>query len=130
MFGIGFPELVFIMAVALIVVGPEKLPELARGLAKQIVELKKAANALKESLNEEESEKEALNKDLPIGFSRPEELAAAARENASEEAAFEESKEPVKEKTSEQSKELKDQGEGKSGAESNSSGSDPTGQEK
>jgi len=53
MFGIGLPELILIMAVALIVVGPDKLPELARSLGKGIVELKKAASSLKESLNDE-----------------------------------------------------------------------------
>lgn len=52
MFGIGLPELLLIMAVALIVVGPEKLPELAKSLAKGILELKKTAGALKESLTE------------------------------------------------------------------------------
>lgn len=56
MFGIGFPELILIMAVALIVVGPDKLPELAKSLGKGIVELKKAASSLKESFNEEEEE--------------------------------------------------------------------------
>ena len=56
MFGIGFPELILIMAVALIVVGPDKLPELAKSLGKGIVELKKAASSLKESLNEEDEE--------------------------------------------------------------------------
>jgi TatA/E family protein of Tat protein translocase len=54
MFGIGLPELILIMAVALIVVGPEKLPGLARSLAKGIVELKKATNTLKESLQEDD----------------------------------------------------------------------------
>ena len=34
MFGIGLPELILIMAVALIVVGPQKLPELAKALGK------------------------------------------------------------------------------------------------
>ncbi|MDA8418772.1 MAG: twin-arginine translocase TatA/TatE family subunit [Desulfobacteraceae bacterium] len=53
MFGIGLPELLLIMAIALIVVGPERLPELAKTVARQIIELKRAANALKESLNEE-----------------------------------------------------------------------------
>jgi sec-independent protein translocase protein TatB len=54
MFGIGLPELILIMAVALIVVGPDKLPELAKALGKGIVELKKAASSLKESFNEED----------------------------------------------------------------------------
>jgi TatA/E family protein of Tat protein translocase len=79
MFGIGLPELILIMAVALIVVGPEKLPELARGLAKQLVELKKAANVLKETLHEDDHDGKTGESGLPIGFSRPEELAAAAR---------------------------------------------------
>ena len=79
MFGIGLPELILIMAVALIVVGPEKLPELARGLAKQIIELKRAANVLKETLNEDGPGGSDSDTGLPVGFSRPEELAAAAR---------------------------------------------------
>jgi Tat protein translocase TatB subunit len=56
MFGIGLPELILIMAVALIVVGPQKLPELAKALGKGIVELKKAAASLKESFEEEDEE--------------------------------------------------------------------------
>ena len=52
MFGIGLPELILILALALIVVGPDKLPDLARSVAKGILELKKTANTLKESLNE------------------------------------------------------------------------------
>ena len=56
MFGIGLPELIIIMAVALIVVGPDKLPELAKSLGKGIVELKKAASTLKESLHDEDEE--------------------------------------------------------------------------
>jgi sec-independent protein translocase protein TatB len=79
MFGIGLPELILIMAVALIVVGPEKLPGLARSLAKQLVELKKAANVLKESLRDDEMKNEDRDSSLPIGFSRPEELAEAGR---------------------------------------------------
>ena len=42
------------MAVALIVVGPDKLPGLARSLAKGIVELKKATSTLKESLHNDD----------------------------------------------------------------------------
>ena len=54
MFGIGLPELILIMAVALIVVGPEKLPDLAKSLGRGIAELKKAASSLKESFNEDD----------------------------------------------------------------------------
>ena len=63
MFGIGLPELILIMAVALIVVGPDKLPELAKSLGKGIVELKKAASGLKESLNEVDDETPAWNQE-------------------------------------------------------------------
>ncbi len=80
MFGIGLPELILIMGIALIVVGPEKLPELAKGLAKQVLELKKAANVFKESLKDEVGDDKPWEKDLPMGFSRPEDLAAAGRD--------------------------------------------------
>ena len=53
MFGIGLPELILILALALIVVGPDKLPDLARSIAKTIVDLKKTAEGFKESINEE-----------------------------------------------------------------------------
>jgi len=50
MFGIGMPELLLLLAIALIVVGPKKLPELARALGRGFAEFKKATNELKESL--------------------------------------------------------------------------------
>lgn len=53
MFGIGLPEFILILAVALIVVGPDKLPKLAKTVAKHLLELKKAANTFKESLEGE-----------------------------------------------------------------------------
>jgi len=59
MFGIGLPELLLIMAVALIVVGPEKLPDLAKSLGRGIAELKKAASSLKDSFNEEDEKSPA-----------------------------------------------------------------------
>ncbi len=53
MFGIGLPEMILILALALIVVGPDKLPELARSVAKGVMELKKTAEGLKQSLTED-----------------------------------------------------------------------------
>ena len=53
MFGIGLPEMILILALALIVIGPDKLPDLARSLAKGLMELKKTAESLKTSFAEE-----------------------------------------------------------------------------
>lgn len=52
MFGIGFPELVLIMIVALIAIGPDRLPELARALGKAYVEFRKAGEELKKTITE------------------------------------------------------------------------------
>jgi Tat protein translocase TatB subunit len=51
MFGIGMPELLIILAVALIVIGPKKLPDMARALGKGMAEFKRATQDLKESIN-------------------------------------------------------------------------------
>jgi len=64
MFGIGLPEMILIMALALIVVGPDKLPDLARSLAKGIMELKKTAEGLKESFSEEGNPLDDIRPDL------------------------------------------------------------------
>jgi sec-independent protein translocase protein TatB len=58
MFGIGMPEMILILAIALIVIGPKKLPDLARSLGRAMREFKKATNEFKESiqLDEELSE--------------------------------------------------------------------------
>jgi sec-independent protein translocase protein TatB len=64
MFGIGLPEMIVIFAVALIVVGPDKLPGLARSLAKGLVEMKKTMNQVKESLSQEGDVLNSVEKDL------------------------------------------------------------------
>jgi len=50
---IGFPELLVIFVVALIVFGPRKLPELGRSLGKSLSEFKRASNELRNTLDEE-----------------------------------------------------------------------------
>ncbi|WP_035216280.1 twin-arginine translocase TatA/TatE family subunit [Desulfobulbus elongatus] len=64
MFGIGLPEIIVILAVALIVVGPDKLPGLARSLAKGLMEMKKTLNQVKESLTEEDETLKTVQRDL------------------------------------------------------------------
>jgi sec-independent protein translocase protein TatB len=64
MFGIGLPEMIVIFAVALIVVGPDKLPGLARSLAKGIMEMKKTLNQVKENLTEEGEVLNSVQTDL------------------------------------------------------------------
>ncbi len=56
MFGIGMPELLLILGLALIVLGPKKLPELARALGKGMAEFRRAADELKEEFRQLERE--------------------------------------------------------------------------
>ena len=64
MFGIGLPELIVIMVVALIVVGPSKLPELAKSLGKAFNEFRRMADEVKETLNEEVLKEEEKKEDV------------------------------------------------------------------
>ncbi|MBU0985671.1 MAG: twin-arginine translocase TatA/TatE family subunit [Proteobacteria bacterium] len=50
MFGIGMPEMILILAIALIVIGPQKLPDLAKSLGRAIAELKRATSEIKETM--------------------------------------------------------------------------------
>ncbi|MFC1815421.1 twin-arginine translocase TatA/TatE family subunit [Thermodesulfobacteriota bacterium] len=50
MFGIGMPEMLLILAIALIVIGPKKLPDLAKSLGRALGEFRRATSELKESI--------------------------------------------------------------------------------
>jgi sec-independent protein translocase protein TatB len=54
MFGIGMPEMILILALALIVIGPKKLPDLAKSLGRALGEFKNATSDLKRSMEIEE----------------------------------------------------------------------------
>lgn len=64
MFGIGFTEILVILVVALIVIGPEKLPEIAKVLGKAYNEFKSATDEIRSSVQEIKSETERAGKSV------------------------------------------------------------------
>ena len=53
MFGIGLPELVVILAVALIVLGPQRLPEVARMLGRAYGQLRRASEEFQQTIRQD-----------------------------------------------------------------------------
>jgi len=53
MFGIGLPEIIIIAVVALIFIGPDKLPGVLRSIGKGLVELKRATSDVRSTVQEE-----------------------------------------------------------------------------
>ena len=64
MFNIGLPEMLIILVIALIVFGPNKLPELAKAFGRAMREFKKATEEVKESFEAETRDLEELKSNL------------------------------------------------------------------
>jgi len=64
MFDIGFQELIIIFVVALLVFGPEKLPEISRTLGKWVVEIRRGINIAKSQMEDEMKEKFKMPEDI------------------------------------------------------------------
>ena len=50
---IGLPELLIILAIALLIFGPKKLPEVGRSIGRALREFRKTSDEIKEKIEEE-----------------------------------------------------------------------------
>ncbi|MFN8599135.1 MAG: twin-arginine translocase TatA/TatE family subunit [Candidatus Binatia bacterium] len=91
MFGIGMPELAVILVVGLIVLGPKRLPEVARALGKGLAEFRRVTGEVNKELEAARNmiEQEARDHDLARRKSDQERARVAAEKAALEKAAAE-----------------------------------------
>ena len=74
MFGIGMTELLVILAIALVVLGPKKLPEIARSLGRGLAEFRRASSEMRREFLDVSDESRPLS---PAAPAPPAESAAA-----------------------------------------------------
>lgn len=91
MFGIGMPELAVILVVGLIVLGPKRLPEVARALGKGLAEFRRVTGEVNKELDAARNmiEQEARDHDLARRKADQERSRVAAEKAALEKAAAE-----------------------------------------
>jgi sec-independent protein translocase protein TatB len=68
---LGFPEMLFIFVLALIIFGPKKLPEIGRQIGKAMAEFKRASNEFKYQLESEMRDLEVQGNAPAGGASAP-----------------------------------------------------------
>ena len=60
MFGMGWQEILLILVIAVLVIGPDQLPQVARTIGKLIAQFRRITNDMRDSLNKEFSDREDL----------------------------------------------------------------------
>jgi sec-independent protein translocase protein TatB len=97
MFGIGSTELVIIVIVALIAVGPSKLPQLMRSVGKGLAELRSVGGDVKQTLEREvdRAEQETRRTKAKQDLNRKAEEEAASEQDASQQAETEPASAPA-----------------------------------
>jgi TatA/E family protein of Tat protein translocase len=75
---LGFPEMIFIFFVALVIFGPKKLPEIGRQIGKALNEFKRASNEFKSQIESEISQIDLENQRQILPPSQPPAGAVAA----------------------------------------------------
>ncbi len=101
--GIGFPELIIIFLVLLLVFGAKRIPEIARGIGKGIREFKSATNEISREIEAESQERQVNQPKSPQqGAPQPRQGQQQGPQRSSQEQG---SSEPATESTSTESSE-------------------------
>jgi TatA/E family protein of Tat protein translocase len=66
MFGIGMTELLVIFAIALVVLGPKKLPEIARSLGRGLAEFRRASSEMRREFLDVSEDSRPLSTAAPV----------------------------------------------------------------
>jgi sec-independent protein translocase protein TatB len=77
MLGLSLPEIIFLAVLALVVIGPKQLPEVARTLGRMLSELRRASSSLTDEIREHvkvdpirlDDPKPHINDTIPAGKS-------------------------------------------------------------
>jgi Tat protein translocase TatB subunit len=99
MFGIGMNELLLVLALALIIIGPKKLPEIAKALGRGLAEFKRATDEFKNTIAEESRVTETRDQLLRDGKIRAPGADTTSSEAAASPADAEDAVEDAAEKT-------------------------------